>query len=69
MANIFAVKYYNRHSEWYRVLKLLPWAFIGIIIALIGMAGIIMMIWRDIKDEKTKSYLNLNHYNKDCMNT
>ncbi len=76
MADIFAVKYYNRHAEWHHVFKLLPWAFIGIIIALIigniittklfnniiaitVMTGIIMMIWRDIKGEKTKIPENL----------
>lgn len=35
IADFFAVKYYNRHAEWKYVLKLLPWAFAGIIIALI----------------------------------
>lgn len=35
IADIFAVKYYNRHAEWKYILKLLPWAFAGIIIALI----------------------------------
>jgi len=33
VADIFAVKYYNRHAEWKFVLKLLPWAFAGILIA------------------------------------
>lgn len=35
VADIFAVKYYNRHAEWKYVLKLLPWAFGGILIALL----------------------------------
>ncbi len=35
VADIFAVKYYNRHANWRYVLKLLPWAFVGIIIALL----------------------------------
>ena len=30
-ADVFAVSYYNRHAEWKYVLKLLPWAFIGIL--------------------------------------
>ena len=29
-ADIFAVSYYNRHAEWKYVIKLLPWAIIGI---------------------------------------
>ncbi len=33
IADFFAVKYYNRHAEWKYVLKLLPWAFAGILIA------------------------------------
>jgi hypothetical protein len=35
VADIFAVRYYNRHAEWKYVLKLLPWAFTGILIALL----------------------------------
>jgi len=35
IADFFAVKYYNRHANWKYVLKVLPWAFAGIIIALI----------------------------------
>lgn len=34
VADFFAVKYYHRHAEWKYVLKLLPWAFVGIMIAL-----------------------------------
>ncbi len=34
IADIFAVIYYHRHASWKYVLKLLPWAFIGILIAL-----------------------------------
>ncbi|MFV0266094.1 MAG: sulfite exporter TauE/SafE family protein [Draconibacterium sp.] len=34
MADIFAVSYYHRHAEWKYLLKLLPWAFVGIAIAL-----------------------------------
>jgi uncharacterized membrane protein YfcA len=30
-ADIFAVTWYNRHAEWKHILKLLPWAFIGIL--------------------------------------
>jgi uncharacterized membrane protein YfcA len=35
VADIFAVRYYNRHANWKYVIKLLPWAFTGIIIALL----------------------------------
>lgn len=34
MADIFGVSYYHRHAEWKYLLKLLPWAFAGIGIAL-----------------------------------
>jgi len=33
-ADIFAVIYYHRHADWKYVLKLLPWAFAGIMVAL-----------------------------------
>ncbi len=33
VGDIFAVFYYNRHANWKYVLKLIPWAFAGIIIA------------------------------------
>lgn len=32
MADVFAVIYYRRHADWTVLLKLLPWAFVGIII-------------------------------------
>ncbi len=32
MADVFAVKYYNRHAQWNHVLKLLPWAIAGILL-------------------------------------
>ncbi len=34
MADVFAVIYYHRHANWKYVIKLLPWAFLGILIAL-----------------------------------
>jgi len=38
-ADIFAVSYYNRHAEWKYLVKLLPWAVVGIIVgALFGHA-------------------------------
>ena len=32
-ADIFAVAWYNRHAQWKHILRLLPWAFAGIILA------------------------------------
>ena len=34
MADLFGVGYYHRHAQWKYLVKLLPWAFIGIGIAL-----------------------------------
>ncbi len=33
-ADLFAVIYYHRHAEWKHLLKALPWAFLGLLIAL-----------------------------------
>jgi uncharacterized membrane protein YfcA len=32
MADVFAVAYYRRHAEWPHLIKLLPWAFVGILL-------------------------------------
>lgn len=32
-ADIFAVTYYNRHAQWKHIARLLPWAFLGILLA------------------------------------
>ena len=32
-ADIFAVSWYNRHAQWKHILRLVPWAFVGIITA------------------------------------
>ena len=32
-ADIFAVTWYNRHAQWKHILRLLPWAFTGILVA------------------------------------
>lgn len=32
-ADIFAVSWYNRHAQWKHILRLIPWAFAGIIAA------------------------------------
>ncbi len=34
IGDLFAVKYYNRHADWKYVLKVIPWAVIGVLIAL-----------------------------------
>ncbi len=34
MADLFGVGYYHRHAQWKFLFKLLPWAFIGVAIAL-----------------------------------
>ena len=34
-ADIFAVKYYNRHADWKYILKVLPWAILGILIGVL----------------------------------
>lgn len=34
MADIFGVTYYHRHAEWKNLLKLLPWAFAGLLTGL-----------------------------------
>lgn len=35
LADIFAVSWYNRHAQWKHILRLIPWAFAGIIAATI----------------------------------
>jgi uncharacterized membrane protein YfcA len=32
-ADVFAVSWYNRHAQWKHILRLVPWAFVGIITA------------------------------------
>ena len=32
-ADLFAVAWYNRHTEWKHIIRLIPWAFVGIITA------------------------------------
>ncbi len=34
IADIFGVAYYRRHADWSKVLKVLPWAVVGVLIAL-----------------------------------
>lgn len=35
IADVFGVTYYNRHAKWKHVLKALPWAVLGVLIALV----------------------------------
>ena len=32
-ADVFAVTWYNRHAEWKHILRLIPWALLGIVVA------------------------------------
>ncbi|MFY9153749.1 MAG: sulfite exporter TauE/SafE family protein [Prolixibacteraceae bacterium] len=34
IADIFGVAYYRRHADWPKVIKVLPWAVVGVLIAL-----------------------------------
>jgi hypothetical protein len=34
MADVFAVVYYHRHAEWKHLLRALPWAMAGLLLAL-----------------------------------
>ena len=34
MADVFGVTYYHRHADWKHLLKLLPWAFAGLLLGL-----------------------------------
>lgn len=49
MADIFGVAYYHRHAEWKYLVKLLPWAFVGI--------GIGLWVGKIINDEWFKNII------------
>ncbi|MFV0589793.1 MAG: sulfite exporter TauE/SafE family protein [Draconibacterium sp.] len=49
MADVFAVSYYHRHAEWKYLWKLLPWAFVGI--------GIALWVGRVVNDEWFKNIM------------
>lgn len=34
VADIFAVKHYNRHAEWKYIIRVMPWALAGILVAM-----------------------------------
>ncbi len=48
IADIFAVFYFNRHAQWSYIVKLLPWALLGIFIALLVGQGISDVWFRKI---------------------
>jgi uncharacterized membrane protein YfcA len=50
-ADLFAVWYYHRHADWKQILRLLPYAFVGVIIALF--VGVI------INDKTFKSIIGI----------
>lgn len=49
MADIFGVSYYHRHAEWKYLVKLLPWAFVGI--------GIGLWVGKVVNDEWFKNII------------
>ncbi len=70
-ADVFAVVWYSRHAQWKHIIRLLPWAAIGILVAamvgkslsditfnrllsVIVIAGIVILVWRDVRSSKLK---------------
>ncbi len=51
MADVFAVLYYSRHANWNNILRLLPWALLGILIAL--------FLGQHISDQYFKSIIGI----------
>jgi uncharacterized protein len=49
MADIFGVAYYRRHSNWSHLVKVLPWAFAGLLVAL--------WIGKTVNDEQFKNMI------------
>ncbi|MCW0482012.1 sulfite exporter TauE/SafE family protein [Gaoshiqia sediminis] len=49
MADVFAVAYYRRHAKWSYLLKILPWAFIGI--------GLALWVGEIVNDEQFKDLI------------
>lgn len=40
MADILAIVYWRRHVEWFQLMRLLPWAWLGIFLGYLGMGRI-----------------------------
>ena len=49
MADLFGVAYYRRHAQWKYLLKILPWAFIGV--------GIALWVGEIVNDEQFKNII------------
>lgn len=49
MADFFGVSYYRRHAEWKYLIKILPWAFVGI--------GIALWVGSVVNDEQFKNLI------------
>lgn len=49
MADLFGVGYYHRHAEWKYLRKLLPWAFVGV--------GIALWVGEVVNDEAFKNII------------
>lgn len=49
MADLFAIAYYRRHANWHHLVKVLPWAVIGLFIAL--------WIGEHVNDEQFKNLI------------
>lgn len=49
MADLFGVGYYRRHAEWKYLFKILPWAFIGV--------GIALWVGEIVNDEQFKDII------------
>ncbi|WP_321290728.1 sulfite exporter TauE/SafE family protein [uncultured Sunxiuqinia sp.] len=49
MADLFGVGYYRRHAEWKYLIKILPWAFVGV--------GIALWVGEVVNDEQFKDII------------
>ena len=51
VADIFGVAYYHRHADWKQILKILPWAMAGVIVAL--------FVGKNISDHTFKNIIGI----------
>ena len=51
MADLFGVGYYRRHAQWGYLIKILPWAFIGV--------GLALWVGEIVNDEQFKNLIAL----------
>ena len=61
MGDVFTVCYYHRHAVWPHVLRLIPWAFAGIVIGYFAMGHISDRALRPIIGGVILALLALNH--------